>query len=126
MDSIRIDKWLWVVRLFKTRTQAAEACKSGKIKIGDQAVKASREISVGDIIKLHLNPIVKTVEVKTVIKNRIGAKLVADNIIDHTPQEEYDKLKLVNEMNYERRDRGVGRPTKKERRIITKLKNSKL
>ena len=125
MDSIRIDKWLWAVRLFKTRSQAAEACKSGKIKIDGQPVKASREITTGIIIEIQQNPIIKTVEVKTVIKNRVGSKLVADNMIDLTSQAEYDKLKMMNELNYERRDRGVGRPTKKERRIITKLKNTK-
>lgn len=112
-------------KAFKTRSLAAEACRSGKIKIDGKPTKPSREINVGDTIYLHLNPIIKTVEVKATIKNRVGAKLVADNMIDRTPQEEYDKLNLVNEMNYERRDRGVGRPTKKERRIITKLKTSK-
>ena len=125
MDAIRIDKWLWAVRLFKTRTQAAEACKSGKIKMDGQTVKASREIKEGDVINVHQNPIVKTVKVKGAIKNRVGAKLVAENMIDLTPQSEYDKLLMINELNYEKRDRGVGRPTKKERREITELKNNK-
>lgn len=125
MNSIRIDKWLWAVRLYKTRTQAADACRAGKIKMDGQSVKPSRDVSVGDIIEVHQPPIVKTVEVKVAIKNRVGAKLVPENMIDHTPQEEYDKLKLMSEMNYERRDRGAGRPTKKERRTITKLKNYK-
>ena len=122
MDSVRIDTWRWAVRLFKTRSLAADACRSGKIKMDGKAVKPSRDVSAGNIIEVHQNPIVKTVEVKVAIKNRVGAKLVADNMIDHTPQEEYDKLKLMHEMNYEYRDRGVGRPTKKERRTITKLK----
>ncbi len=126
MESIRIDKWLWAVRLFKTRNQAADACRAGKIKINGMPVKPSREILTGDVITVQDNPITKTVEVKTVIKNRVGAKLVSENMIDHTPQEEYDKQKMMHEMNYERRDRGAGRPTKKERRTITKLKNNKI
>lgn len=124
MDTVRIDKWLWAIRLFKTRNQAVDACKSGKIKIKGQAVKPSREVKAGDLICIFQKPITKTIEVKVVIKNRISAKLVNENIIDHTPQSEYDKLKKMNEINYEKRDKGTGRPTKKERRIITKLKNT--
>lgn len=126
MEVIRIDKWLWSVRLFKTRSKASEACRKGNVKMDDKAVKASREISVGNIISIQQNPIVKTVEVKVAIKNRVGAKLVALNMIDLTPQSEYDKLKIMAEMNPEWRERGAGRPTKKERRSITKLKNNKL
>lgn len=126
MEAIRIDKWLWSVRLFKTRSKASEACRKGNVKMDDKVVKASREISVGNIISIQQNPIVKTVEVKVAIKNRVGAKLVALNMIDLTPQSEYDKLKIIAEMNPEWRERGAGRPTKKERRSITKLKNNKL
>ena len=124
--AVRIDKWLWSVRLFKTRSQASEACRKGNVKIDGKPVKASREVIIGSIIDVHQNPIVKTVEVKVAIKNRVGAKLVALNMIDHTPQAEYDKLKIIAEMNPEWRERGAGRPTKKERRSITKLKNNKL
>ncbi len=126
MDSVRIDKWLWAVRLFKTRSQASEACRKGNVKIDGKPVKASREVSVGNIIDIHQNPIIKTAEVKNVIKNRVGAKLVPDHMIDRTPQSEYDKLIMMTEMNPEWRERGAGRPTKKERRSITKLKNNKL
>lgn len=126
MDTIRIDKWLWAVRLFKTRSKASEACRKGNVKIDGNPVKASRDVSAGTIIDVHQNPIVKTIEVKVAIKNRVGAKLVALNMTDLTPESEYDKLKIMNEMNTEWRDRGAGRPTKKERRTITKLKNNKL
>lgn len=126
MEAIRIDKWLWSVRLFKTRSKASEACRKGNVKMDGKVVKASREISAGNIISIQQNPIVKTVEVKVAIKNRVGAKLVALNMIDLTPQSEYDKLKITAEMNPEWRERGAGRPTKKERRSITKLKNNKL
>ena len=126
LEGVRIDKWLWTVRLFKTRSLAVEACKSGKVKINNKPVKASREIKIGEIMSIQQNSITKIVQIKNIIKNRVGAKLVAENMIDLTPQKEYDKLKLMNEINYEKRDRGTGRPTKKERRIITKLKDNKL
>ncbi|MBC35669.1 MAG: RNA-binding protein [Bacteroidetes bacterium] len=123
LKSIRIDKWLWAVRVFKTRTMAGDACKSGKVKIDEIQVKASREVKVGDIISIHQGPITKTVRVTQVIKNRVSAKLAVNAMEDLTPPEEYERLKLMNELNYERRDRGIGRPTKKDQRIISKLKN---
>ncbi len=122
VESIRIDKWLWAVRLFKTRNTAAEACKGGKVKIDGKVVKPSRDIKVGDLISIQQTPIIKEVKVLQIIKNRVSAKLAVESVEDITPKEEYDKLKMMNELNYERRDRGVGRPTKKERRTIGKLK----
>ena len=124
-NGVRIDKWLWSVRLFKTRSQATEACKSGKVLIDEIAVKPSREVQAGDKIHLTSGPVHRTVEVKEILKSRVGAKLVENYMIDRTPQEEYDRHKLVQELNYENRDRGIGRPTKRERRLIEKLKRSK-
>jgi ribosome-associated heat shock protein Hsp15 len=124
-DTSRIDKWLWSVRLFKTRSQATDACKSGKISIDDQSVKPSREVHIGDIIVIRQSPLIKTVKVKELLKSRVGAKLVENYMEDLTPEEEYTKLKLLREVNFEIRDRGIGRPTKKERRIIERLKKSK-
>lgn len=121
-DTVRIDKWLWAVRVYKTRNQAAEACRAGKVKMDGLAVKPSRDIKTGDVIEISVPPIKRIFEVLEPIKNRVGAKLVAQFARDLTPQEEYDKLKLINEMNFERRDRGAGRPTKKERRLIDYLK----
>ncbi len=125
MDSIRIDKWLWAVRLFKTRTQASDACKGGKIKIAGQNAKPSREIKKGDEIEVQLAAIRKKVRVKELLKNRVAAKLVDDYLEDLTSPEEYEKLEMMKQLNYERRERGKGRPTKKERRTITKLKDNK-
>jgi ribosome-associated heat shock protein Hsp15 len=126
MDSgLRIDKWLWAVRIFKTRNQAADACKAGKVKIGGSSVKPSREIKINDIITVQIGALTKTIKVTGIIKNRVSAKLAVDYIEDLTPEEEYEKLKLMKEVNFERRDSGIGRPTKKERRIITKLKKFK-
>ncbi len=124
-DSIRIDKWLWAVRAFKTRSIATEACKSGRVTINDQTLKPSREVRIGDEIKIVLNPhFTRSLRVKEILKNRVGAKLVPDFAEDITPQEEHDRLKKYLELNYEKRDRGVGRPTKKERRDIDRLKDS--
>ena len=122
LDSIRIDKWLWTVRVFKTRTQAADACKGGKVKIGGQNVKASREIKAGEIVEIQLGILRKVIKVKQLVKNRVGAKLVPDLIEDLTPVEEYEKMDLLRQLNHEKRDRGAGRPTKKERRDLGKLK----
>jgi len=125
LESIRIDKWLWAVRLFKTRSQAADACKGGKIKMEGHNVKPSREVKAGDEITIQLQSIEKKVQVKQVLKNRVGAKLVEIYLIDLTPEEEYEKLKLMRKMNTEYWDRGSGRPTKKTRRMIDQLKNPK-
>ena len=122
-ESVRIDKWLWSVRVYKTRNQAAEACRAGKVKMDGIAVKASRDVKAGDVVEISFPPIKKTLEVIEPIKNRVGAKLAPQFANDLTPQEEYEKLKLINEMNFERRDRGAGRPTKKQRRLIDYLKD---
>ena len=122
---MRIDKWLWAVRVFKTRSQAGAACKGGKVKIGGQSVKASREVNVGEEISVSLISISRTIRVKTLLNNRVAAKMVPDYMEDLTPQEEYDEQKLKQKMNAEYRRRGEGRPTKKERRIIERLKKYK-
>ncbi len=94
MDAIRIDKWLWAVRLFKTRTQASDACRGGKIKIDSQNVKPSRDIKEGDEIEVQLSIIRKKVKVKQLLKNRVSAKLVDNYLEDLTPVEEYEKLQM--------------------------------
>ncbi len=123
MDSIRIDKWLWALRIYKTRTQAGEACKGGKVKIDGQNAKASREVKVGDIIEIQQKGILRKVQIVKAVKNRVSAKLVPELLKDLTPAEEYEKLEMLNQLNQEKRDRGIGRPTKKDRRTISKLKD---
>ena len=93
-QSIRIDKWLWAVRVFKTRSQAADACKAGKVRMEGLLVKASREVKPGDIIEVQIGPLKKEVEVINPIKNRVSAKLVADHMKDLTPEEEYERVKM--------------------------------
>jgi ribosome-associated heat shock protein Hsp15 len=125
VDSVRIDKWLWAVRLFKTRSQASEACRGGKVKMEGQPVKPSREVSVGDVIEVQQGIIRKRIKVILPSKNRVSAKQVPDLAEDLTPAEEYEKLDMLRQLNYEKRDRGTGRPTKKERRDISRLKGGK-
>jgi ribosome-associated heat shock protein Hsp15 len=124
-EHFRVDKWLWEVRLFKTRSLATEACKAGKVKIENTSIKPAKEIKPGEIIKVSLNPLFKTVKVKAFPKSRLSAKLVPDYLEDLTPQEEYDRVKIIHETNMENRDPGIGRPTKKQRRLIDKLKSDK-
>ncbi|HOP12826.1 RNA-binding S4 domain-containing protein [Lentimicrobium sp.] len=121
-DDLRIDKWLWAVRIYKTRTMAGEACRAGKVKIDGISVKPSRIIKPEDIITVSLGPLTRTVKVKALIHNRVSAKLVPESLEDLTPAEEYERIKFMQELNAERRDRGTGRPTKKERRLIDRLK----
>lgn len=125
MEVVRIDKWLWAVRAFKTRSQAADACKGGRVKMDGQNVKASREIKEGEEINVSLTTHTRTLRVKALLKNRVNAKLVDNYMEDLTAPEEYEKEKMKKELNIEYRQRGEGRPTKKERRIIERLKKYK-
>jgi len=121
-EELRIDKWLWAVRIYKTRTLAGDACRAGKVKIDGNAVKPSRALKISDILTVSIGPLSRTLRVKALIHNRVSAKLVPDSLEDLTPPEEYERIKFMHELNAEHRDRGTGRPTKKERRNIDKLK----
>ncbi len=113
----RIDKWLWTVRLFKTRTIATDACKAGKIKIDGASIKPSKEIKIGDIINVQIVQLSKIVKVLDFPANRLPAKLVPSYYEDLTPKEEYQRLEMIR-MTYIKRDRGSGRPTKRDRRQL--------
>jgi ribosome-associated heat shock protein Hsp15 len=119
----RIDKFLWSVRIFKTRSLSAEYCKKGKILIEGQPVKASRTVNPGDTIEVNKPPVIYSYQIIDIPKSRISAKLVNDFIRDTTPEEELQKLKLQDTF-FIKRDKGSGRPTKKDRRIIDKLRNN--
>lgn len=119
---IRIDKWLWAVRIFKTRSLASDACRAGKININGHTVKPSHEVRIGEVVSISFPPMLKTVRVIEPSGTRVSAKLVSGLMEDLTPEEEYMKLKRLREDGFEWRDRGVGRPTKKERRDIELLK----
>ena len=121
-ENVRIDKWLWAVRIYKTRSQATLACKGGKIRINDALVKPSHDIKVGQIVTVNLSPLIKTVKVTGLIENRVSAKIAIDYHEDLTPKEMYDSLKSRKELNFEYREQGIGRPTKRARREIEILK----
>jgi len=121
-QNLRIDKWLWAVRIFKTRSQAAEACKKGKILIDDVQVKPSRVIKVGEIVFLKRPPVTYQFKVLGLLGKRQAASIVKDYVKDITPEEEKLKLDMQRYEGYELRDRGIGRPTKRERRLIDVLK----
>ena len=117
---VRVDKWLWSVRIFKTRSLATEACKKSRVLIGDQPVKASRVLKINDLVQVKKPPVIYSFRVLGLLGKRLSAKAVTEYFENITPQEELDKLK-VRETFFIVRDRGTGRPTKKERRIIDKL-----
>lgn len=120
MDN-RIDKYLWSVRICKTRAMATEACRKGRVMIGEMSVKPSRTIQPGDIITVRKPPLSYRYKVLDPIQKRVGAKLVENYMEDITPQEELDKLNMKDDF-FVTRDRGAGRPTKKERRLLDNLK----
>jgi ribosome-associated heat shock protein Hsp15 len=117
MDKIRIDKWLWSVRLFKTRTQATDACDKNKVLIDGQPVKPSRFVKEGIKIEIKRGGgLIRKVEVLKLVEKRLGAKLVSEYFIDHTPQSEIDAYKARVTRAAAYRAPGAGRPTKKDRR----------
>ena len=118
----RIDKWLWAVRIFKTRAMATEACSGGKVKINETAVKASRKIITGDLIQVRKGIIKYVYKVRKIAEKRMGAKLVPEFLEDITPEEELAKLKAAQKQPIQTREKGQGRPTKRERRMMDKLK----
>ena len=115
---VRIDKWLWAVRLFKTRTLAAEACKKGKVIIQNVQVKPSRNVKVGDVVCIKRNPILFSFKVIALAENRMNAKLVAEFMENVTTADQLELIELAKLAGQSGRDRGTGRPTKKERRDI--------
>jgi ribosome-associated heat shock protein Hsp15 len=121
---IRIDKFLWAVRIFKTRSIAADECGKGRIIINDIAVKPSRMVKSGEVITVRKPPVHYKYKIINVIENRIGAKLVNQFIDDITPEEEKLKLDPASKGVTFHREKGAGRPTKKERRIIDRFKES--
>lgn len=114
----RIDKFLWSVRLFKTRSKASEACKSKAVLIDDMPVKSSRTVKTGEIFKIKYPPIYREYKIIQILSNRVGAKLVENYITEITSKEELHKLEIAIQNIALQRDRGTGRPTKKDRRDL--------
>jgi ribosome-associated heat shock protein Hsp15 len=118
MSEARIDKWLWAVRIFKTRTIAAEACKKGRITINGSQIKPSRMIKPGEVIQVRKSPITYSFKVLQAIEKRVGAKLVPEVMENVTTPDQYELLELSKISGFVDRARGTGRPTKKDRRSL--------
>lgn len=117
-DDIRIDKWLWAVRIYKTRSQATEECRKGHVSIGNLPVKPSRTVHIGEIVKVRKSPIVRSFKVLGLAEKRMSAKLTEDFLEDVTPPEELELQEMQRNMRWITRDKGTGRPTKKDRREL--------
>ena len=121
-DKVRIDQWLHAVRIFKTRSQAANACQKNKITINGAAVKPSHTVKIDEIVEVKSGPITRTFKVTGLIQKRVSAKIAAEMVEETTPLEEFEKLRAIRTNPFALRERGAGRPTKKERRDIDLLK----
>jgi len=124
MDSVRLDKWLWAVRVYKTRTDAADACRGSAVRVNGNIAKPSAKIRIGDTIVARTKALTRTLQVIDLTEKRIGAALVPEFLDDHTPESEYEaaREKRNNARLYSLKgQKGKGRPTKKDRRDIEKL-----
>ena len=121
MSEVRLDKYLWAVRVFKTRSDAADAIRNNRVLVNDAYAKPSREVKEGDIISVKKMPVTYRYKVLELVSSRQGAKNVPQYCLNITPQEELDKLTVPRETIFVFRERGTGRPTKKERREIDAL-----
>ena len=121
MEEARVDKWLWAVRIFKTRSIATDACKKGRVAVGGTVVKPSRMIHVGDIVSVRKPPIEYSFRVIQLLGSRVGAKRVEEFMQNVTPREQYELLELQRVSGFVDRATGVGRPTKKDRRDLDQL-----
>lgn len=124
MEKTRIDKWLWSVRLFKTRTLATDACKNGKVRVNDILVKPSFLIQIGNHIEVKKDGFTLIFEVVNIIDKRVGAPIAEKCYINQTSEQELNKYKdwFIGKSPTEFREKGLGRPTKKERRVIENFK----
>ena len=120
-QQVRVDKWLWAVRIYKTRNLATQACRKGRIIIDGQTVKPSRILKTNDVVNVKKPPVVYTYRVKGLLAKRLSARLIKKYCENITPESELEKLK-IRETFFVSRDKGTGRPTKKERRIIDKIR----
>jgi ribosome-associated heat shock protein Hsp15 len=121
-STVRIDKFLWSVRLYKTRSKATEACRSGKVKVNEKNIRPAKTIQIGDAFQLKRGPIAYRYKIIELLSSRVGAKLVANYIENQTSKEELEKLEVLRLSYSQYRSKGLGRPTKKDRRTIDSLK----
>ena len=121
MAEVRIDKFLWAIRAFKTRTEATEACKGGKVKVDGVNAKPSRAVQAGEVLNVRKGAVTYVYKVIQPLEQRVGAKLVPQFAENLTPESELDKLRAPVETFFLSRERGAGRPTKKDRREIEQI-----
>ena len=120
-EEVRIDKWLWATRIFKTRTIASDACKKGRVTIKGQNVKPSHGIRVGQVVEVRKPPVTYSFEVLELIENRVGAKLVPNYLKNVTSRDQLELLEMVKISGFVNRQKGLGRPTKKEGRELAQF-----
>lgn len=120
-EEVRIDKWLWATRIFKTRTIASDACKKGRVTIKGQNVKPSHGIRVGQVVEVRKPPVTYSFEVLGLIENRVGAKLVPNYLKNVTSRDQLELLEMVKISGFVNRQKGLGRPTKKEGRELAQF-----
>ncbi|BCI64684.1 RNA-binding S4 domain-containing protein [Coprobacter secundus] len=120
-NEVRIDKWMWATRIFKTRTIAAEACKKGRVSVSGTTVKPSRTIKIGDIIQVRKPPVTYSFKVLALTENRMGAKIVPEFLENVTPPEQMEILELSRISGFINRSKGMGRPTKRDSRELKKF-----
>ena len=123
-NKVRMDQWLAAVRICKTRSQAAELCKSGKIRVNGASVKPSYTVKPGETVEMKAGPITRSFRVVALAQKRVSAAAAAELVEETTPLKEFDKLRLMRFNTIARREKGTGRPTKKERREIDRLKKN--
>ena len=121
MDSVRADKYLWAIRVYKTRSEATDACSGNKVRINSVVAKPSKAVKIGDVLEVHKGPATLTYKVLQLSENRMGAQLVPDYAEDLTPESEKAKFHAPRETIVMRRDKGAVRPTKKDRRTLDAL-----
>jgi ribosome-associated heat shock protein Hsp15 len=121
VDEVRIDKWLWAVRIYKTRSIATHACRAGKVKIGGQSVKPSRPVRLSETITAQTGHITRTLKVLGFLESRVSAAVAREFVEDQTPAEELSKRRQPNFTPLLLRPKGAGRPSKKDRRAIDRL-----
>ena len=118
MEEARIDKWLWASRIFKTRSIAADACKNGRVTVGNVTVKPSRMVKVGETVSVRKPPITYSFRILKTIEQRVGAKLLPEIYENVTAPEQYELLEMTRISGFVDRALGTGRPTKKDRRSL--------
>jgi ribosome-associated heat shock protein Hsp15 len=122
-DAVRIDKWLWAVRLYRSRSQATAACQGGHVKILGANVKPSRDVRVGEVLTAQVGGVLRTVKVLNLLARRVGAKRVPDYLEDQTPKEEYERARNEHTAPIVQYPKGWGRPSKKQRRLMEQVQD---